>query len=132
MTLHKSYMNLSVAFFFEIGIIPLLLLRGEKNTAPTLNTKQNNELCEPPKGRSFANASQLCHLNLFVEKRRKNRGLRLFSAEGNKRGIIPAIATDLCSEPIRTYARCDRKPYSCVAVIHELPQMRVMFCVSPN
>ncbi len=32
---------------------------------------------------------------------------------------------------VRTYARCDRKPYSCVAVIHELPQMRVMFCVSP-
>jgi len=31
--------------------------------------------------------SQFCHLNLLVEKRRKNRGLRLFSAEGNKRGI---------------------------------------------
>jgi putative transposase len=27
-------------------VIPLLLLRGEKNTAPTLNTKQNNELCD--------------------------------------------------------------------------------------
>ncbi len=32
----------------------------------------------------------------------------------------------------RTYAICDRKPYSCVAVIHELPQMRVIFCVSPG
>ncbi len=28
--------------------------------------------------------------------------------------------------------RCGRKPYSCVAVIHELPQMHVMFCVSPE
>ena len=40
-----------------------------------------------------------------------------------------------CLTPLlftRTYARCDRKPYSCVAVIHELPQMRVMFCVSPD
>ncbi len=32
----------------------------------------------------------------------------------------------------RTYARCDRKPYSCVAVIHELPLRRVMFYVSPE
>jgi|GEM_PF-2387283 len=28
--------------------------------------------------------SQFCHLNLLFEKRRKNRSLRLFSAEGNK------------------------------------------------
>jgi SRSO17 transposase len=34
-----------------------------------------------------ATISQFCHLNLLVEKRRKNRGLRLFSAEGNKRGL---------------------------------------------
>ncbi len=32
----------------------------------------------------------------------------------------------------RTYARCSRKPYSCVAVIHELPLRRVIFCVSPD
>jgi hypothetical protein len=32
-------------------------------------------------------ASQFCHLNLLVEKLRKNEGLGLFSAEGNKRGI---------------------------------------------
>jgi hypothetical protein len=66
-----------------------LLLREEKNTASTLNAKQNNELCDTPLASAlWAIASQFCHLNLLVEKRRKNRGLRLFSAEGNKRGLI--------------------------------------------
>jgi hypothetical protein len=32
-------------------------------------------------------ASPDCHLNPFIEKRPKNSGFRLFSAEGNKRGI---------------------------------------------
>jgi Flp pilus assembly protein TadD len=30
-------------------------------------------------------------------------------------------------EDARTYARCDRKPYSCVAVIHELPLLSLCF-----
>ncbi len=34
--------------------------------------------------------------------------------------------------PTRLTLRCARKPYSCVAVIHELPPWRVMFCVSPD
>jgi hypothetical protein len=29
-----------------------------------------------------------CHLNPLVEKQRKNEGLRLFSAEDNKRGLL--------------------------------------------
>jgi hypothetical protein len=31
--------------------------------------------------------SRFCHLNPLVEKRRKNKDFRLFSAEGNKRGL---------------------------------------------
>jgi hypothetical protein len=32
-------------------------------------------------------AFQLCHLNLLDENKPKNKGFKLFSAEGNKRGI---------------------------------------------
>jgi len=74
-------------FHKDRDLIPLLLLQGKKNIALTLNTKQKNELGEPPKERSFANAYLLCHLNAFVENRRKNEGLGLLSAEVNKRGI---------------------------------------------
>ncbi len=67
---------------------PLLLLRGEKNTTSTLIAKQNNELYDTPLASAlWAITSQFCHLNLFFEKRHKNRSLRLFSAEGNKRGL---------------------------------------------
>jgi hypothetical protein len=81
--IYKKKGKVTVAHHLIIN--PLLLLQGEKNTASTLNAKQNNELCDTPLASAlWAITFQFYHLNLLVEKRRKNRGLRLFSAEGNK------------------------------------------------
>ncbi|AKG22902.1 hypothetical protein IJ00_17925 [Calothrix sp. 336/3] len=34
-------------------------------------------------------ASKFCHLNSFIEKRRKYNNFGLFFPQGNKRGVIP-------------------------------------------